>query len=549
MSIQLRPPQVDLTNQVYAAWAAGAQNVLMQSGTGTGKTVMFSDIVRCHQGKSLVAVHRSEILGQISLTLARCGVRHRIVASEKTKRSIINSHVSELGQNFTSPHAEVFIASVDTLVLMDPNTPWFKLITLVVQDEAHHVLRENKWGIVASFFPNARGLYPTATPLRGDGKGLGRHADGIIDVMVVGEPMRKQIEDGYLCDYTIHCPDTDVDYSDVNITASGELSMPKLSAAVHKSKRIVGDVVAAYKQFAAGKTGITFAVDIEAALELAAAYNAAGVPAEVVTSKTDEIVRVAIMRKFRAGKLLQLVSVDILGEGVDVPAVEVVSFVRKTASFAVYCQQFGRALRTMPGKLKAIIIDHVGNVAFHKLPDAPRIWTLDRRESVSRGKSNGGIPLRICLALWCRQPYEAYRDCCPYCGTVPVPRGRSSPEQVEGNLIELTPEMLAAMRGEVIRVDSPPIIPLGASAETAGAVRRRHYERQVAQKALRDVMMLWGGYMKLCDRSDTESQRIFWFTFGIDVISAQALSAREAEELMYRIQAELITAGVNCVAA
>ncbi|MFW2011210.1 DEAD/DEAH box helicase, partial [Acinetobacter nosocomialis] len=90
--------------------------------------------------------------------------------------------------------------------------------------------------------------------------------------------------------------------------------------------------------------------DVDAAKETADAFRAAGVPAEVITGETPELERAAIMRRFRNRQVLQLVSVDILGEGTDVPAVEVVSMARPTQSYGLYVQQFGRALRLMDGK-------------------------------------------------------------------------------------------------------------------------------------------------------------------------------------------------------
>jgi DNA repair protein RadD len=88
---------------------------------------------------------------------------------------------------------------------------------------------------------------------------------------------------------------------------------------------------------------------------------------------------------------------DLLGEGVDVPAIECVSMGRLTDSYALYAQQFGRALRLLDGKTQATILDHVGNWERHGLPDRDRDWSLDRRER--RGAYNvmeGRELLRAC---------------------------------------------------------------------------------------------------------------------------------------------------------
>ena len=180
-------------------------------------------------------------------------------------------------------------------------------------------------------FPNARGLGVTATPLRADGKGLGRHADGLMDAMVVGPSMRDLVLRGYLTDYRIFAPPNDIDLSAVPTSAGGDFSPVPLRAAVHQSTKIVGDVVQHYLRIARGKLGVTFAVDIEAAEEIAIAYRTAGVTAEVVTSKTPEIVRAQVLRRFRNREVLQLVNVDLFGEGFDLGKTDVGEFTRVSA--------------------------------------------------------------------------------------------------------------------------------------------------------------------------------------------------------------------------
>lgn len=408
----------------------------------------------------------------------------------------------------------------------------------VVVHNCHHVLRDNKWGRGCELFPNAYGLGVTATPVRADGKGLGRHADGLMDSMILGPSMRDLIDAGYLTDYRIFAPKSDLDLSAVKVGESGDYVAAQLRAAVHKS-HITGDVVDHYLRLAPGKLGVTFAVDIEAATEIAAAFRARGVPAEVVSSKTPDSQRVAILRRFRRREVLQLVNVDLFGEGFDLPAIEVVIMARPTQSYALFCQQFGRALRLLEGKLVALIIDHVGNVFRHGLPDAARSWSLDRREKRARG-ANDAMPTTVCSRTEpevCAQTYERFHPCCPFCGFAPEPVGRSAPEQVDGDLQELDAAVLAAMRGEADRVMGAPRIPAGVPAQ---AVRHNHMERLRAQVTLRHVMQMWGGWREALGESLSMAQRRFYLTFGVDVMTAQTLGAREAGELMARLDAAML---------
>jgi hypothetical protein len=181
----------------------------------------------------------------------------------------------------------------------------------------------------------------------------------------------------------------------------------------------------------------------------------------------------------------------------------------------------------------------VGNTLRHGLPDAARTWSLDRRERKSRVVQNDVIPLRNCLNPECAGVYERVLSACPYCGTVPVPGGRSAPEQVDGDLLELDGAVLARMRGEIARIDGDPVIPYGAQFPVAMAVRRNHEERQAAQRELREALALWGGWQEHLGRSTSEGYKRFWFRFGVDVASAMALNAREAGSLTQRVLEDL----------
>lgn len=534
--MELRPYQQELENKIYEAWDSGAINVLAQLSTGGGKTVLLASIVaKCNQ-PAIVIAHRVEIVSQISLTLARHGIKHNIVAQKNAIREIISLHMFELKKSYYEPQSQHVVAGVDTLLRMSDETPWFKKIKLVVQDEAHHVLKDNKWGKTAKLFPNARGLYPTATPVRADGNGLGRHADGVIDAMITGPSMRELIKLGYLSEYRIIAPPSDLDLSEVPVSAGGDFSPPKLRSAVHKS-RITGDVVKHYLKFAAGKLGVTFAVDIEAATEIALEFRKKGVPAEVISSKTPDLLRSTIMRRFKKREILQIVNVDLLGEGVDVPAIEVVSMARPTQSYGLYSQQFGRALRPLPGKTHAIIIDHVGNVVRHGLPDdVRRRWSLDRRDRRSRAAALDAIPVRVCLNSNCLAVYERTHKKCPLCGYYSPPAARSSPEHVDGDLTELTPEALAALRGEIERIDDAAKIPQHLEAPAQIAIANRHIARQKSQGALREKIAQWAGYLRSGGKDDPEIYRLFYFNFGIDIASAQTFNVKDAEELSEKIQ-------------
>lgn len=544
MAVVLRPYQAEIKNAIYGGWAEGARNMLAILPTGAGKTVTFSDVIRENGGNCCAIAHRQELVTQISMALARDGVHHKIIGPKSVVKLCVNLHMAELGTSYYDANSTTAVAGVDTLTQRAAKLGhWANSVTLWVQDEAHHVVQGNKWGNAAELFPNARGLGVTATPLRADGKGLGSDYDGIFDRMVVGPGMRDLINMRFLTDYRIFAPKSDMILTDADVSSStGDYKRQAMSNAAKKS-HIVGDVVDHYLRIARGKLGVTFATDVELATTIADQFNKAGVPAEVVSAKTPDSERVAVLKRFKNKDLHQLVNVDLFGEGFDLPAIEVVSMARPTQSYGLYVQQFGRALRLMDGKEQAIIIDHVGNVERHGLPDAPRQWSLARREKRAGKTADDVIPVRACPE--CTGVYERVFPSCPYCGHIVVPAVRSAPKFVDGDLIELDEETLARMRGDVATVDKDPEIyraelaAKGCPQPGQMAHVKRHAARQEAQASLRESIAWWGGYQRHMGRSDSESYKRFFFKFGIDVLSAQALGTAEAIELNDRISGEI----------
>jgi DNA repair protein RadD len=535
---------------------------MVVSPTGSGKTVIAAHVIREFAAPTAVIAHRMELVSQLALSLNYEQIPHGLICPQAIQRQVITLEQEMHGRSFYSPRAAVRVAGVDTLIRQETTDPWFKQVGLVVIDEAHHVVK-NKWADAFNMFAGARGLFFTAHAVRADGQGLGREADGFVDRLVIGPCGRDLIDTGYLCDYRLIAPPNDLDLTNVHEGASGDYNQNELRAAVHKSRTITGDVVEHYLKFASGKLGLTFATDVESASQLSAAYNARGVPAEILTAKTPLFVRAQLMRQFRARQLLQLVSVDTLCEGTDVPAVEVVSMARPTMSFQLYAQTFGRALRIMvspehnvrwgsyadkerleliaaSSKPKAIVLDHVQNYIRHGLPDVERSYTLARAARHRRKKKSDEIPLRYCTNEDCLQPYEVTLSACPNCGVPrPAPARRGTPEEVDGNCFELDPAVLNRMRKEQALVDGPARPPVGIAPAVAGAIRRNHAQRQEAQSALRHAMALWAGWRTHVGREPAEVQREFFYKFGRDCLSAQVLGSAEAEELRARIAADL----------
>jgi hypothetical protein len=262
---------------------------------------------------------------------------------------------------------------------------------------------------------------------------------------------------------------------------------------------------------------------VDTANEIAAKFKNSNIPAASLSAKTPLVVREKYIAEFRSGKISVLINVDLFDEGFDVPACDVVIMARPTASLGKYRQMVGRALRYVPGKV-ALIIDMVGNVVRHHLPDREIIWSLDRRDK--RGKQlrdPDDIPLTECRA--CTKPYPKFMVACPHCGAEkPLPDARQRTlEMVEGDLILLDREALAKLRASTF-MEAPADIAARVAA-TAGPVAgmgifNRQKEKVEAYEELKEVMAQWAGIERAKGFSDREIQRRFYYAAGMDVLSA-----------------------------
>jgi DNA repair protein RadD len=547
MGVILRPYQQDVETGIFEAWqkpradnTVGTRNVLAVAPTGAGKTAIMSSVTKKITSPSASIAHRQELVSQISLALARNEIYHDIIAAEPVIRFCIGRHIEELGKNFHHAKAPVATAGVQTIIRRgDSLKQWCSSVGMWNIDEAHHVTPDNSWGKAVNMFPNAFGLGFTASPLRADRKPLGRALGGIFDHMVLGPTMRELIRMGYLSEYRLIAPTLSIDRAQIPISeATGELNQTELRKAAHKST-VTGDIVENYLKFASGMRGIAFVVDIEQAKETAERFNAAGVKAMAVSSKTPDLIRQDAIRRFSRGDLTVLVNVDLFGEGFDVPAVEVVMMGRPTESFGLYLQQFGRALRLFDGKLFGIIIDHVGNYARHGLPDAKRTWSLEQDlRGTPRGQRDPDVlPMRRCTQ--CFSGYEAITMKCPFCGYVEEPESRAGPEFVDGDLTELSPEFLARLRGEVEAIEHGSAgIPYGVTDPAIiGAINKNFRNRQALQTELRDAINLWAGIETTINgRTDSQAYSVFYHKFGVDVLTAQKMPAKDMSKLLEKIR-------------
>lgn len=565
MSFKLRGYQQAFVEDIQNAWKTYS-NVLGVLPTGAGKTVCFTSLIHAHRGYAAAIVHRKEIVGQISLALARLRVKHRIIAPSNTVSNIRRKHLKKLGTSFIDPHSPVGVVSVQTITSKTAGKnrelqKWIKQVTLAVYDEGHHYVAQGLWGRAVEYLDsvfNAKLLFVTATPQRADGKGLGKEFDGFAEIIVEGPTAQWLADEGYLCSYKYKAPSTDLDVSNIPVTASGDLNTKELRKRVVES-HLVGDVVSHFIKFAENKQTIVFATDVETANEMEVAFQKAGINACALSGETEQTERDRRLDEFEDKKLKVLINVDLFDEGFDVPAAVVAIMARPTESLTKYLQMAGRVLRPdyalgynlefKEGRLKAIhasekphaiIIDCVRNWERHGLPYWPREWSLASKIKGNRESKEKLIPQRICTK--CTQPYEMFYKNCPYCGwPAPLPEGRNTPETVAGDLIELDVNALSALFAKIQQADMSDdefvsgqvkrrVPPIGRSVDL-----KRHQKNKYRRAVLRELVAWWVG-LQPQERTLSEVQQRFYYRFGIDIGTAFTLKARDTDALIERIQ-------------
>jgi superfamily II DNA or RNA helicase len=526
----------------WAAYAAGSRFLLLVMPTGAGKTVVMGEIFRRHGYVPMVAIaHRQELVLQMSMALARHGIYHRILAPEETIRFVVDVHLERLGASFVDHRSPIAVGGVDTIIRRDYPNP--DQVVLWLTDEAHHLLVDNKWGRAIRLFTNARGAGLTASPWRLDKRPLGIEKGGIFDAMVVGPTGRELVEQGHIVPVEFFGPPPAMNRDELEISqGTKDFSLPKMRAAAKRS-RIVGDLVQTYLRIAPGERALTFAVDVDLAEQHVAAFKAVGIPSAMVTDRTKVDARRVLFRRFEAGEILQLVNVNIAGEGTDLPAVSVVCDASPTQSYSLWLQRVGRVRRTAPGKTHGKVIDHAGNfvamITKYGHPD-DMVWDeLDADLGERRRTGPRGDPVRTCVREGCWRSFMSWSTTCPHCGHTPATYPARRPEEVEGDLLHYGPELMAELQA---RAADAVRLPNGRAPTNARQyMTTKHMEeRAMAQRELRDLMEWWSGIRgRYFGEEISARYRRFYGTFGVDVATAQTLPGPEARRLTALIRKDL----------
>lgn len=322
-------------------------SVLLQMPTGTGKTIVISEIVRL-----FLEEHSS---GENVLVLS-----HRRELNDQLKKHIGERSYRTIKKEERIVRPKVRIATVQSQVRKLEDS-FLKSVGLIIIDEAHHTPAATyKKVLKASINNKTMLLGVTATPKRLDGKKLSKYFKTLIDSLGI----KWYIDNKYLS-HIEHYASLSLDRRELlnlkrDVTGDYDpKEIEKLFLKYKKNHSLIADLIESYQIHSPGKKCIVYAATQKHAEEICNRYKKEGISSQYITSKMKTREREKVVADFRSNKFKVLVNVEIFTEGFDCRDVEVVQFARPTKSLVKYLQMAGRVTRIHPGKKCGIILDNV----------------------------------------------------------------------------------------------------------------------------------------------------------------------------------------------
>lgn len=369
----LRWYQQEAIDAAFEAWLKGVKSILLHMATGTGKTIVFSEIAKQHleqypDGRVLILCHRKELIRQ---TIAKL-------------RDIGCNDIGVEQAALYSDKESIVVASVHTIRREDrlERLGILRPPTLIIPDEGHHYVG-NTFVRPIKAFPEAKLAYVTATPTRGDRRAMGQ----MVDEVAYKFDIVQAVNAGYLVPYIGRSVQIDeIDLSAVG-TVAGDLHQSDLDEEICKGvESIVATVLKEWPE----RKGLGFFPKKRSARLAAERFNVLKPGcAACVDDDTPEDERSQILDDVAEGRIQYLCSCMIFTEGFDWPECDLIINGRPTKSTPLYIQMVGRGARVLPGivdsvteeiqaehrrnliaasaKPHCIIADFVGNAGTHAL--------------------------------------------------------------------------------------------------------------------------------------------------------------------------------------
>lgn len=364
------PHQKQILDRLQIIREAGINKNLVVAATGTGKTVISAFDYKINfankipNGRILFVAHREEILKQSLFTYR--GV-------------LMDANFGDLWVGKYRPgNIEYLFVSVQTF-----NSNYEEIFEklpsdyydYIVIDEAHHLVANSYRKIMEHFTPKILvGL--TATPERMDGQSLLPDFCNRISAEI---RLPQALEEGLLTPFQYLCISDNTDLTDDDFMSGNKYISSKIISRLCTKERVTL-IVQKLKYYLADENkckALCFCANTEHARFMSAELNKAGFKSAFLTVDNSEE-RTDINKKFTNGEINYLCVVDMYNEGVDIPEVDTVLFLRPTESITIFLQQLGRGLRLAPGKQILTVLDFVAQLN-QKYDYAGRFRSLMKR--------------------------------------------------------------------------------------------------------------------------------------------------------------------------
>ena len=345
---ELRPYQDDIVHKVVESFDEGNKRAFYIVATGLGKTVIAATIARQLWARGyhriLVLCHATDLALQLEQ-----GFWPQLTKDIPT--SVFFDGLPP--RNTDGISFGLYQSLYGYLPGIDPDQ-----FDVVIVDEAHHALAYGFRTCLEHLKPKFL-IGMTATPWRGDGQSL---------TTIFGNPVAKvSLVDGmamgYLSkvDYRILCDN--VDWDNMQGMSEQNLSIRDLNKRLFLPQRdeaVISELKKAIQEVGKPRIAI-FSPSIEHSNRFAQMLSASGVPCAAL-SKVDKSERRRRLLAFASGAYQAICAVDVMNEGIDIPDVNILVFLRATHSRRIFVQQLGRGLRLSEGKDKVIVLDFVSDI-------------------------------------------------------------------------------------------------------------------------------------------------------------------------------------------
>ena len=345
-SRDLRPYQQDASERLRDALMDTGTGQLVLA-TGLGKTVILAETVagllrdgRVPGNRILVLAHTTPLVDQLLkefwFQLPKTVATHRFADQE----------TPEYWEGITFATIQSVSRNLDRL-------PDFGL---VVVDEAHHIGAASFQEAIDSLSPGMLAGV-TATPWRGDGYDI----DRLLGPPLVRIGISDGLQAGYLSDVDYRLLADNLDWTVVQEASTHRYSLSQLNRKLilptrdDEAARVATEVFTGEER----STAIAYCPSGVHAKAFAATLRQFGFQAEAMLDETPSRERARLLSRLRAGAMQFITVVDLFNEGVDVPEVDMIVFMRVTHSRRIFVQQLGRGLRVSPHKDRLIVLDFV----------------------------------------------------------------------------------------------------------------------------------------------------------------------------------------------